>query len=279
MARHFELNLWSWNMIRRFVCVQFGYVIFGAGSVLLALLVFPFVNLCSPENTRKARIRWLIQKNFAVFVEYLRITGVLQYQIRNLDKLKSGSLVLANHPSLLDIVFLFSFIPNANCVVKSKLLRNPFTRFPILCAGYIVNDDPEEVVTKALQSFEAKETLIIFPEGTRTRENQPLQLKRGACQIAVRTNKDVTPIVIHADPPGLTKEAPWFSITTKPWRFRFEVKDQLLISQFYTQQDSLAIRARNLTRGLERYFNQQCQSRQQYQIQSNQVQLTQRSSK
>jgi len=60
-----------------------------------------------------------------------------------LEKLnRPGQLIIANHPTLVDIVFLISRVKQANCIVKQKLWHNPFMRGPILNAGYISNGDP-----------------------------------------------------------------------------------------------------------------------------------------
>ena len=56
-----------------------------------------------------------------------------------------GKLVIANHPSLLDVVFIMSMLPEADCIVRQGLKDHRFTRGPIGAAGYISNSDPEMV--------------------------------------------------------------------------------------------------------------------------------------
>ena len=255
MAFESHIKLWSVSMCWRFICIQLGYLLFGSGSLVLALLLMPIINTVSASDKKYERNRFLIQQTFRIFIGFLRLTGVLSYEIKNFHKLKPGCLVMANHPSLLDIVFLFSFIPNANCVVKSKLLLNPFTRFPILSAGYIVNDDPQEVIEQANKSFASGEIVIIFPEGTRTPAGQQPCFKRGASQLAVRTGKDVTPIIIISDPPALTKTTPWFSVTRQPWCFNFYIENPILVNLFLAPDKPLPLQARHLTRYLQDYFS------------------------
>ena len=49
--------------------------------------------------------------------------GIMRYKINGLEKLnRPGQLILANHPTLIDIVFLLSRIPVASCIVKKKIM-------------------------------------------------------------------------------------------------------------------------------------------------------------
>jgi hypothetical protein len=93
--------------------------------------------------------------------------------------------VLANHPTLIDVVFLISLLPNADCVVK-RVACNPFMRGPVRAAGYISNDDGAGLVDDCIAAVRAGGSLVIFPEGTRSVPGQPPRLQRGAANIAVR---------------------------------------------------------------------------------------------
>jgi 1-acyl-sn-glycerol-3-phosphate acyltransferase len=183
--------------------------------------------------------------------------GVLTYQISGLEKLKDAKLILANHPSLIDIVFLISFVPNASCVVKEKLLRNPFMWGAVKAAGYIVNNEhADEVIANATAVFNKGYSLIIFPEGTRTTPNHAVKLKRGAANIAVRTGVDITPVIIDCTPTALTKEDSWYSIPDKCVHFQIKVNDKIDISQ-YLGGDAPSKAARKLTKDLSSYFNKE----------------------
>ena len=64
--------------------------------------------------------------------------GVMSYEIKGLEKLnRPNQLVLANHPTLIDIVFLISRMPFAGCIVKEKLWHNPFIKASVINAGLI----------------------------------------------------------------------------------------------------------------------------------------------
>lgn len=116
-----------------------GFLAVGVGGVF----VFPVLNLVIRERQRRKVIaRKLVQLTFRGIVRSMCAFGVFQYEVKGLQRLdRQGLLILANHPTLIDIVFLMAFVPQADCIVKARLWRNPFTRATVRAAGYIANDD------------------------------------------------------------------------------------------------------------------------------------------
>src|SRR6266508_1679698 len=122
--------------------------VFGTGLGFLAIgiggvLVFPWVNLfIRSRQLRTDLARDLIGFTFRCIVRSMRAMGVFRYEIKGLEKLeRQGLLILANHPTLIDIIFLMAFVRRADCIVKSALWRNPFTHCTVRAAAYIRNDD------------------------------------------------------------------------------------------------------------------------------------------
>lgn len=76
---------------------------------------------------------------FRGFVHMLTWAGVVRVSTVNLQRLRQakGMVVIANHPTLIDVVVLISLMPNAGCIVKQGLWRNPFLRGVVSAAGYI----------------------------------------------------------------------------------------------------------------------------------------------
>jgi len=244
------------NYIWRWFATAFSFIVFGVGGILMPLVVVPLLYLLPGNRLRREhRGQKIIHYSFRSFIWTMEKMGVLTYEITGIEKLKDAKLVLANHPSLLDIVFLIACVPNANCVVKSKLLRNPFIRGPVKAAGYIINNnEADAVITTASQVFDDGRVVIVFPEGTRTTPSQKIQLKRGAANIAIRTGAEITPVIIDCSPTTLTKENRWYQIPEQRMHFTIQVKDKLdLGPSIVNLPPSKA--ARNLTNTLSEYFN------------------------
>lgn len=232
------------------------FALFGVGGLVLRLVVFPLLALClRPGPARQRAARAAVRTSFRAFVGVMRGLGVLRYEVHGLDKLdREGQLILANHPTLIDTVFLIAFVRNADCIVKGALAENPFMRGPVRAAGYICNDRGPELVEDCIASLRAGGNLIIFPEGTRTPREGSLQLKRGAANIAVRGMRAVTPVVIQCDPPTLGKGDKWWHVPPRQASFRIEVKDDIAADAFRDNDASEVVAARRLTDHLQQFF-------------------------
>ena len=248
-----------WGKIRyawRWCATAFSFFTFGVGGMLIPLIVVP-VLYCLPGGrlAREQRGQKFIHFSFGLFIGMMKFLGVLTYEISNVERLKDAQLILANHPSLLDVVFLISLVPNANCVVKGSLLHNPFMRGSIKAAGYIVNDgDADGVIVAAKNAFDKGHAMIVFPEGTRTTPSQLIHLKRGASNIAVRTGADVTPVLITCVPTTLTKEDKWYQIPDERMHFTIKIEEKIDMAPFISEP-SAAVGARKFTQYLTTYFN------------------------
>ncbi|MGH8451328.1 lysophospholipid acyltransferase family protein [Pseudomonas sp.] len=190
------------------------FALFGVGGLCLRLLVFPLLG-CLPGSaeTHRRRARHTISKLFWFFIQLMQKAGVLTYSVEGADKLgRPGQMIIANHPSLIDVVFLIGLVRQANCVVKQSLWQNPFTRGPVHEAGYISNDGSAEMLDAATDALREGQTLIIFPEGTRTPPGMAPAFHRGGAAIALRGATIITPVVIKVSPTTLTKAEPWYRI-------------------------------------------------------------------
>ena len=107
------------------------YFLFGLGSILLALVIFPTIRtFVRPVGRYRRAMREAIRIAFSIFVNYMRAMRVVRLKVVNLERLKTarGMVVVANHPTLMDVFMLFSRVRQANCIVRGDMFSNPFTR-------------------------------------------------------------------------------------------------------------------------------------------------------
>ncbi|WP_295802376.1 1-acyl-sn-glycerol-3-phosphate acyltransferase [uncultured Microbulbifer sp.] len=243
----------------RLLATACAFSLFGLGGLVLRFVLFPPLKLVYRDpQVRQRKARDMIQNAFRTFIGFMHVTGIYTYRIDGEEQLrKPGQLVLANHPSLIDVVFLISRIPNANCIVKASLFRNPFMRGAVTTAGYIPNDDPEKIIAMAAASLERGESVVLFPEGTRTVPGKALRLQRGAAYMALRAKVAPTLVTIRCNPPMLMKNVPWYSIPASRPHFEFSVAaGKQLIPVAELQETPLA--ARKITNQLKSYFTEEC---------------------
>jgi 1-acyl-sn-glycerol-3-phosphate acyltransferase len=232
------------------------FVAVGAGGVL----VFPVVNIFVRSRERRLEIsRRMIKVSFQCIVGVMSWMGVFRYEISGLQRLeRKGLLILANHPTLIDIVFLMAFVEHADCIVKGALSRNPFTHATIRAAAYIRNDDyGAQLIEDCVGALRRGSNLIVFPEGTRTPADGSIILKRGAANIAVRGLCNITPVVIRCAPPMLAKGEKWWRLPFRPSQFNIEVKQDLDTRAFIAAAGSEVWAVRRLTDYLQKYFTRE----------------------
>jgi 1-acyl-sn-glycerol-3-phosphate acyltransferase len=145
---------------------------------------------------------------------HMSAVGVLRWRVDGLAHWRRdrGYLVVANHPTLIDIVFLIGFFEGADCVVKAGVLRNPFWGILVRAADYVSNDNPAELLNEAARRLQAGRTVVIFPEGTRSTPGLPLSFGSAASAIAVRAGCWCLPVVITCTPPTLYKHLAWYRV-------------------------------------------------------------------
>ena len=242
------------NYYWRLFATAIAFSLFGIGGVFIPLIALPvFYLLPGGLPERQVRTRKLVHWTFRIFIWMMRLLGILSWKITGLDKLRRpGILVLANHPTLLDVVFLIAFIPNADCIVKSRLMKNPAMRGFVTLTGYITNDSADTLIDNARSSLNQGSTLIIFPEGTRTKPGQDIMFQRGAANIIVRSGFVPTPVIIECTPLTLSKQHKWYHIPERKSHLSFRVLNDINIDNFMALNPSLG--ARHLTHYLENFF-------------------------
>ena len=184
--------------IRRVLAKLFCFAFFGICSLILAILLFPIIHIITGFNERRFKIfvRKFNHQYFKIFVKIAELLGAIRLTVENRDSLKNlrSKAVIANHPSLFDVVILFSLIPNANCIVKGELIQNKFISL-IIKNLYIPNNIPfEDQLEMAKSSMDEGNNLIIFPEGTRSKPGEPWEFKKGAARFALYAKREVVPI-------------------------------------------------------------------------------------
>ena len=198
----------------RVVTTGLGFLLFGLFGTALGMLVVPLLlALPGSRSRRQARVRRMIRLAFRALVGFMNQTGAISYTFSGASALgQSRQLVIANHPSLIDIVLLIAFVPGAACVVKRAAWRNPSMVLAVHAAGYVANSPTETMIEQASELLGSGECLIMFPEGTRTVPDQPAHFHRGAASIALRAARVVTPVFIRVRPPHLSKAVPWYRV-------------------------------------------------------------------
>lgn len=228
----------------------------------MALFLFP-LDLLRPGSSeeKNRRIQNRVHISFRFFINTITILGIGRVEVDGEEWLKDapGRLLLASHPTLLDVVILISLLPLADCIVKRTLWHNFFLRPVVKGAGYINNGQSPEALLKLCDTrMSAGRPLLLFPEGTRSVTGSPLHFQRGAAQIALRCSREILPIVIHCCPPTLQKHQKWYEIPTQPWCIKVKILPPRPPQAFAScENEPLPVQVRRLTQGLQDFFQEE----------------------
>jgi 1-acyl-sn-glycerol-3-phosphate acyltransferase len=163
----------------------------------------------------------LVHLHFRVFVWWLWVSRVAPARYDGFERWPRapGLVVAANHPGLMDIGFLLARVPQAVCIFKPAIAYNPLFNATARRAGYIASDGGHQLLRAAAAKVAAGHTLVVFPEGTRTRGGALNPLKPGFAAIARRARAPIQLVRITCDSSLLTKDGrPWWSVPRLPAR-------------------------------------------------------------
>jgi len=142
------------------------------------------------------------------------ILNFIPYEIRHRERIKRGKayIFVSNHTSFMDIPALVVTIKGQfRALAKKELLKLPVFGWIAKVMCVVVDRSSNESRRKSMDNLKRilglGISVLIFPEGTQNRTNDPLQqFYDGAFRIAVETQQPVLPIVIlnagKVMPPG-----------------------------------------------------------------------------
>ncbi|RLZ06928.1 1-acyl-sn-glycerol-3-phosphate acyltransferase [Acinetobacter sp. 2JN-4] len=249
------------NYLWRVAATGLSFASFGVGGIGIATVVAPLVRLSSSNpEVRQQRAQQVIRYSFKGFTEMMVKLGIMSYSVEGLDKLQNSrqELVIANHPTLIDVVVMIGLMQQANCVVKQSLWSNPFTRGPVRSAGYILNAGSQQFIEDSVARLQEQgaASLVIFPEGTRTEKGERLnEFQRGAANIAIRANVPIRPVLISCTPSTLTKNEKWYHVPAQPFHIEIKVLDAIEIKDMLVDSDITPKQVRQLNQRFYQIFN------------------------
>jgi 1-acyl-sn-glycerol-3-phosphate acyltransferase len=231
----------------------FAIAVFGIGAVFLAIFVFPFIRLFSGKKKDFGIVaRAYVSHTFRIFLSWLHYSDVSRRVVTNPEFYRNihSKVIISNHPSLLDFVYIMSLVPNSTCIVRGGLTKTPLAG--VIKQAYITNTTEfDDVLVECKKLIDKGCNVIIFPEGTRTPRKGHNNYKKGAARIALYCNCDVQPILIGGtDKYGLGKNDPLWSFNPVE-HYVYDFKNLPVISINDYKELPEAIAAKRLTDKME----------------------------
>lgn len=155
------------------------FAVFGLGALLISPLMLA---LRRPE-----RCQPIVRAVWRPMVWLFESTGLIRIHRGNLDAFR-GTILVANHPTLVDVMLLSVMVPRTLYVAKHALLSNPLMSAIVRATSL---PDDSRLLECARPYLRRGWNVLVFPEGTRSPEQGLHPFRRGAAQLALRTSAPV----------------------------------------------------------------------------------------
>ena len=187
------------HSILSFFYFGFGGILFSLASLVLRILPFP------SEATKMRWFRFHMSKlmKSVLYTNYFVKKRLLNPHHETFEK---PAVIIANHTSFLDILAVGMLSPKTIYLVSDWVYNSPIFGKAVRWAGfYPVSEGIEGGVEHLRKKVEEGYSLIVFPEGTRSKTNQIQRFHKGAFYLAEHFNLDIIPVVIHGNSEALPK--------------------------------------------------------------------------
>lgn len=218
--------------IYRGLLVLLEMILFALGALYIGCVLFPVLSLKYKGKERREKFAQIIKNSWKFFISVMENSKEIKVHIDgNISDIK-GKVVVASHPSFIDIILLIGNMPASLCLAKKDLLKNPVMR-NIVKSLYIINDvEPEEFKKSAVEALNDGYNIIIFPTGTRTLPGEDVKIHKGAAQIAIAAGVDIIPVRIETDFPFLIKNHFPLDAGDKTVNYKLTVQPEIKLSDF-----------------------------------------------
>jgi 1-acyl-sn-glycerol-3-phosphate acyltransferase len=141
----------------------------------------------------------------------LKVTGAEKIDV------SQSYVVISNHPSTLDIFTHITALPvSIRFLTKTELFRIPILSRALKVLGLprIDRKNAQMNLPKINESIQRvidnKNSIMIFPEGTRSNQKDLLPFKKGAAHVAKQFDLPIIPVVTHNSHNLMIKGSVWF---------------------------------------------------------------------
>ncbi len=134
-------------------------------------------------------------------VIFCRLLYNVKYVNKNLEKNIDKCVIVANHSSFADPIFLYTDVKDISVMAKSELFKNKFIgKLFSMLKIFPINRGKADAksILHAVNLLKDKEKckVLIFPEGTRVKEGKRVKGKVGAVYVALKAKVPILPVKI-----------------------------------------------------------------------------------
>jgi len=128
----------------------------------------------------------------------------------NVDR-KKACIMTCNHQSMIDILVIYRIFLHFKWVAKSSLFKIPIIGWNMWLNRYIKIErsstkSQRKMLKQCAENIQKGSSVMIFPEGTRSRDGELRHFKEGAFLIALKQKTDIVPMVVDGTAKALPEK-------------------------------------------------------------------------
>lgn len=188
----------------------FVYGTFLIGCILLRIIMMLLYIIPGSKSGKQYKMCVLIMHTCRFICN---ISFILKKKIINQpgEQFHKSGIIIANHQSFTDILFLLSLTPKILMVTNSWVWRSPFFGAVIRYAGYFyAGEGYEDNITGIKQKLDEGYSVVVFPEGTRSMDGKIKRFHKGAFYLSEKLRVDIIPVILYGTGMVVSKVQPFY---------------------------------------------------------------------
>ena len=182
------------------------------GWVVLTTAFFAILAIIASFFTRTGNPVHLIARIWSQSILWVSRVHVSVNGLPNIE-LDKSYVYMANHQSNFDIPVLLGYLPvQFRWLAKAELFKIPVFGRAMLGAGYVKIDrfnrkSAFKSLEEAAKRMKNGVSVMIFPEGTRSKDGNIRQFKKGGFVMAIKSGVPIVPVVLRGTWPIMAKSS------------------------------------------------------------------------
>lgn len=254
---HGEKTYSMLNKLWRIGATGLSFLVFGIlGLVYLPVALFLYLTRSREEMERVTQK--LTSKAFRFFLWFMKFVGVVSHvKYQNFEQFdgNEAKIIVANHPTLIDVIAVVSYFDQMDCLVKQGVWKNPLLAVSVRASGYISEEGPVQVFEECRDRLDRGRSVFIFPEGTRSPKDEIGSFSRLPAQLSLVSGKRIYPLTIEYNYSTLRSDQSWYNVPPEPLELTIRAYDPVTPPPM--DEESLKIQSEHLTRELKDFYQKE----------------------
>lgn len=186
------------------------WAFWAASTILFTFIAIPIWLLTLPFD-RRGLILHYASSIWGYMYALVNPYWTIRFEGRNNILDNQPCIIISNHQSLADIMVLYGLLKNFKWVSKIQNFRIPFLGFVMRLNRYIEVDRMKgrsylKMLARCEEEIRKGNSILIFPEGTRSPDGKMQRFREGAFRLAVNLKVPIIPVIIEGTHEALPKK-------------------------------------------------------------------------